>query len=97
MPVYIYEHIGKHGRCPVEFEHYQKITDDSLEKCPVCGQPIRRIIREVNITTDKLSPSRLNELGMRKFVRKDKGVYEAENKRPDEAHHKVIIDKSRQK
>ncbi len=80
MPVYIYEHTGKHGDCPVEFERYEKITSDGIKKCPVCGHPVRRIIKQVNFSIDRMAPSELNKLGMKKLVRKDKGVYEVENK-----------------
>ena len=98
MPVYIYEHIDKHGDCPVEFERFEKITDKGITECPVCGNPVRRIIKNVNFSIDRLQPSSLNELGLKKLVRKDKGVYEVENKDPSEdGPRKVIIDKSKQK
>jgi putative FmdB family regulatory protein len=94
MPVYIYEHIDECGDCPKEFEHYEKITSKGIKVCPICGNPVRRIIKDVNFTIDHLAPSRLNELGFKKLVRKDKGVYEAENKQPGEKKRKLLIDKS---
>lgn len=39
MPTYLYE-CEKCGR----FEKMQKISEDSLEKCPECGSPVRKII-----------------------------------------------------
>ena len=95
MPIYIYEHIEKHGDCPKEFEHYEKITSEGLDVCPVCGNPVRRIIKSVNFNIDRLAPSNLNELGFKKLIRKDKGVYEAENKTPGEARRKLVIDKNK--
>jgi len=98
MPVYIYEHIKKWGGCPKEFEREEKITSKGIRVCPVCGHPVRRIIKGVNFSIDLLAPSHLNELGLKKLVRKDKGVYEIENKGGTETgKRKVIIDKSRQK
>jgi hypothetical protein len=97
MPVYFYEHTGEHGDCPVEFERYEKITSKGIKKCPVCGHPVRRIIKKVNFSIDRMGASHLNEIGFKKFVRKDKGVYEAENKDPSESGpRKLLIDKSKQ-
>ena len=93
MPVYIYEHTNKHEDCPVEFERYEKITSDGITKCPICGHPVRRIIKEVNFSIDRMSPSHLNEIGMKKLVRKDKGLYEVENKQPgDKGKRKLVAD-----
>lgn len=39
VPTYLYE-CKSCGR----FEEFQKITDDPLEKCPECSEPVRRII-----------------------------------------------------
>jgi hypothetical protein len=97
MPVYVYEHIDEHGDCPVEFERVEKITSRGIRKCPICKNRVRRIIQNVTIAVNRLTPSKLNELGFKKLVRKDKGVYEAENKLPEESGHKVFIDKSKQK
>jgi hypothetical protein len=93
MPVYIYEHTGEHGDCPVEFERYEKITSKGIAKCPVCGNPVRRIIKQVRYSIDRLAPSHLNEIGLKKLVRKDDGVYEVENKDPRETGpRKIIVD-----
>jgi len=98
MPVYIYEHTKKRGNCPKEFERLEKITSKGIKVCPVCGHSVRRIIKSVNFSIDRLAPSHLNELGLKKLVRRDKGVYEIENKNGTETgKRKVIIDKSKQK
>lgn len=39
MPTYLYE-CKKCGR----FEEFQNIKDDPLEKCPECGNDVKRII-----------------------------------------------------
>lgn len=53
----------------------QKITDDSLEKCPACGEPVEKLISIPNISTPK-TDSDYKELGFTKLVRRDSGVYE---------------------
>ncbi|MCK9222086.1 MAG: zinc ribbon domain-containing protein [Limnochordia bacterium] len=45
MPTYEYK-CSKCGR----FEQEQRITDPALEKCPTCGEPVKRLIsHNVNI------------------------------------------------
>ncbi|HKL12832.1 MAG TPA: FmdB family zinc ribbon protein [Halanaerobiales bacterium] len=39
MPTYLYE-CENCGR----FEEFQKITDDPLQKCPECGEEVKKII-----------------------------------------------------
>ena len=39
MPTYLYE-CEKCGR----FEEFQNINDDALDKCPECGEDVKRII-----------------------------------------------------
>lgn len=40
MPTYDYECT----KCKHTFELFQKITDKHLEKCPKCGQKVKRLI-----------------------------------------------------
>ena len=41
MPTYSY----KCNACDYEFERRQRMTDEPVRKCPVCGQPeVRRVI-----------------------------------------------------
>ncbi|MGO8949476.1 MAG: FmdB family zinc ribbon protein [Ktedonobacterales bacterium] len=35
--------------CSARFEAWQKITDDPLDVCPTCGQPVRRVIFPVGL------------------------------------------------
>lgn len=40
MITYVYEHDNSGDRVEVK----QKITDDALTHCPVCGEPVHRVI-----------------------------------------------------
>jgi len=76
LPVYEYEHIEEackeKGRV---FEVEQSISEPALERCPSCGQSVRRLISLPNISTP-ISDSRYREMGFTKLVRRDDGVYE---------------------
>ncbi len=64
MPTYLYE-CENCGR----FEEFQKITDDPLQKCPECGEDVKKIIGSPGIifkgsgfysTDNKSSSSNVN-------------------------------------
>lgn len=77
MPIYEYKHTDKRGEtCEEAFETFQKMSEDALDKCPVCGLPVQRLISRCSGNVDKMAPSRLKELGFQKLVKRDKGVYE---------------------
>ena len=79
MPIYEYRHTSKTGdTCEETFEIFQKMSDDALTKCPVCGEAVEKILSRFSGGADKMAPSRLKELGFTKLVRRDKGVYEKE-------------------
>lgn len=79
MPIYEYKHTGKRGdTCEETFETFQKMSDKALAKCPVCGNPVEKLLSRTSGGVDKLAPSRLKELGFTKLVKRDKGVYEKE-------------------
>ncbi|MCB9932769.1 MAG: zinc ribbon domain-containing protein [Planctomycetes bacterium] len=79
MPIYEYRHTHKTGEtCEETFEIFQKMADDALTTCPVCGHPVEKILSRFSGGADKLAPSRLKELGFSKWVRRDKGTYERE-------------------
>lgn len=40
MPTYEY----KCGSCEIEFERFQRISDDPIKKCPECGGEVQRLI-----------------------------------------------------
>lgn len=79
MPIYEYRHSGKTGpTCDEVFETFQKMSDSPLSTCPVCGNPVQKIISLCSGTVDKLAPSRLKELGFSRWRKRDKGTYERE-------------------
>lgn len=45
MPTYSY----KCTECGHQFDAKQRMTDDPLTECPVCGGPVRRIVGSVGI------------------------------------------------
>lgn len=75
MPIYEYEHEGRGCKRGKRFEIVQSIASAKLQKCPDCGQAIKRLISLVAINTPKTN-SDLKNLGFTKLVKKDKGVYE---------------------
>lgn len=79
MPIYEYRHTDKKGEtCETNFEVFQKMSDDALDECPVCGKPVEKLISRFAGGADKLAPSRLKELGFSRWHRRDKGTYERE-------------------
>ncbi len=86
MAVYEYEHTGpacKRGRV---FEVVQSIHDAPLTVCPDCGDPVRRLISLVGISTPKTN-SELKDLGFTKLVKRDDGVYENVTARNGESRY----------
>ena len=75
MPIYEYKHVK--GSClrGEAFEVEQSIHDKPLTKCPDCGEPVRKLVSRINISTPKTN-SELRDLGFTKLVRRDDGVYE---------------------
>lgn len=79
MPIYEYRHTAKRSdTCEEIFEVFQKMSDEPLSKCPTCGKPVAKILSRFGGGVDKLAPSRLKELGFKRFHRRDKGVFEKE-------------------
>ena len=75
MAVYEYEHTGKACQVGKVFEVEHPISDDALTECPQCGQPVRRLISRVFVSTPKTN-SELKSMGFTKLVKRDQGVYE---------------------
>lgn len=76
----LYEYIACEGEtgcdhCRPGFAITQSMKEDALSLCPKCGARIERAIFPVGIATPK-TPSELKNLGFKKLVRRDKGVYE---------------------
>lgn len=79
MPIYEYKHNKKRGKaCDELFEVFQKMSDNPLSQCPVCGEPVTKQLSRFGGGVDKLAPSRLKELGFQRWHRRDKGTYEKE-------------------
>ena len=75
MAIYEYEHVTQPCSQGRVFEVRQSMQDAPLEKCPVCGGVVRKLISRPFINTPK-SNSELKDLGFTKLVRRDDGVYE---------------------
>jgi len=78
VPLYDYAAVGKGcPKCRKGFEVVQKLSEPKLKKCPACGKPVERIIGAVGVHTKfAMSKSRLNDLGMTKYVKTSDGSYE---------------------
>ena len=68
MPIYEYRHTGTTGEtCDETFELFQKMSDQPLAKCPACDQPVQKLISRFGGGVDRLAPSKLTELGFRRW------------------------------
>lgn len=78
MPYYVYALTsGKCGQCSGRFEVFQRIKEEALAACPGCGQACERVITAAALHGRySTSNSRVNELGMTKYVKAGDGVYE---------------------
>ena len=88
MPVYEYEH--KEETCSMGriFSLTQSMHDEPLTRCPICENPVKKIISISNISTPK-GNSELKDLGFTKLVKRDDGVYENVTARDGDS--KVVI------
>jgi putative FmdB family regulatory protein len=84
VPIYEYEHDGDGCALGKVFEQRQSMRDAALERCPSCGQAVRRLISRPSIASVK-GDSELRDLGFTKLVRRDQGVYENVTARKGEA------------
>jgi predicted nucleic acid-binding Zn ribbon protein len=84
MPTYVYEIIEPDGTGGERFEVIQPMTADPLEKHPLTGVPVRRVITGFNVAgkwsdmgmNNKLSDKHLDQIGFTKYVRGGDGYYE---------------------
>ena len=78
MPLYEYGAVGAGCRkCKRGFEIMQKLSEPKLKKCPHCGKPVERLLSAVGVHTKfSMSKSKLNDLGMTKYVKTSDGSYE---------------------
>jgi|APSaa5957512622_1039677.scaffolds.fasta_scaffold249653_2 predicted nucleic acid-binding Zn ribbon protein len=76
MPIYEYTHSESLGEnCAQTFERVHGINE-RLEVCPVCSNPVHKLVSSFSHRSSVLATSNVKEKGFRRFRRKDKGVYE---------------------
>lgn len=75
MPVYEYEHVKDPCSLGRQFELRQSVDDPTLENCPECGKPVRKLLSLVGISVPK-SNGELRDMGFTKLVKRDDGIYE---------------------
>ncbi len=84
MPLYEYIADGDEAHpgcrvCSKGFELRRPVTRPPLEKCPICGTPVKKLISK-NVSTPKvsapLSVSDAKKAGFTVLEKRDKGVYE---------------------
>ena len=77
MPLYDYAPLkGGCRKCKGGFEIMQKLSEPRLKKCPACKTPVERVISAVGVHTKfAMSKSKLNDLGMTKYVKTSDGSY----------------------
>ena len=75
MPIYEYEHSEAGCERGKIFEIEQSVHAERLSCCPLCGQPVRKLVSRTGISVPK-SNSALKDMGFTKLVKRDDGVYE---------------------
>ena len=77
MPLYDYApKSGKCKRCHGRFEVVQRLSAPMLKRCPACDKPVERLVSAVAVHSKySMSPSKLNDLGMTKYVKTSDGSY----------------------
>ncbi len=80
MPIYEYISAGEKGCrvCQAGFELRRPVDRVALEVCPLCKNPVKKVISRIN--TPKInkpfSVSDAKQVGFTILERRDKGVYE---------------------
>lgn len=76
MPIYEYTHSKAIGDgCQRTFEEVHGLSE-RLELCPICHNPVHKVVSQFSYRANVLSASNIKEKGFRRLRRKDKGVYE---------------------
>lgn len=82
MPIYEYRATDGHkacAKCRTSFEVMQGIHDAPLERCPDCGQSVRRVLSAPSVGASKSGfDDRAKSAGFHKLKKVSKGEYEAE-------------------
>ena len=80
MPVYDYEAKDPEKSCPdckEGFEIVQSIKEQRLDKCPQCGNPVRKLITAPAIGRSRsMLDDRAKNAGFTKLKKVSKGEYE---------------------
>lgn len=81
MPIYEYIAIDPEAGCRTcarGFELRRPLSRPALEKCPLCRNPVKKLITRINTprVTKPLSVSAAKSAGFTVLKRRDKGVYE---------------------
>ncbi len=86
MPVYEYEHAGPGCKLGKVFEIEHSIAEAARRQCPLCGEPIVRLISRPFISAPT-SDSDLKSMGFTKLVKRETGVYENVTRLPGESRY----------
>ena len=80
MPIYEYHAAGPDSCdfCVTVFDIMQKLSDEPLQFCPECHNPVRRKISRPNLASQSpsLSNDNIEKHGFTQFRKVEKGVYE---------------------
>jgi len=80
MPIYEYQAAGKDccEFCQNVFDIMQKLSDEPLNICPECHNPVKRKISRPNLASPapSLSNENIEKHGFTQFRKVEKGVYE---------------------
>jgi putative FmdB family regulatory protein len=78
MPVYEYEHVE--GDCELgetRFAVIQRASEDALEDCPWCGEPVKRVVSRVSVVKSrKFSAGKAADRGFTTWRRAGFGQWE---------------------
>lgn len=84
MPVYVYEVVRPDGTSGERFEQIQSMSEPPLERHPLTGEPVRRVITSAfvpgkgstTIGRNTLSDKNLEAKGFTKYVKTGDGQYQ---------------------
>lgn len=79
MPIVEYRGRSDCPLCGGRFEHWQKLGEPDLERCPRCQSPVQRLISAPSVhrgQRQQLSEKNLARHGFTQYRRVAKGVYE---------------------
>jgi putative FmdB family regulatory protein len=81
MPFYEYTSINDNdcAYCRDRFTVLQRISDETLTVCAICGGPVKRVISPPHVVSGqahKLKESNIEKSGFTQYKKIGKGVYE---------------------